>query len=92
MAHSSINEFRLPVNEEMQLHDGINEYLSKAIALSQVALHDDFLNYSDKIVHDYLWALSEMLEKAYEHYRSSLGCSKVSRCTLDTESALAETE
>jgi hypothetical protein len=56
----------------MRAYDKVDEYLSKAIALSQVALHDDFLGYSSQITHDYLWALSEMIEKAYQHLESLL--------------------
>ncbi len=72
MPRHDINEFLSPINEPVHRYDALNEYLSKAMALSQVALHDDFLGYSRQITHDYLWALSEMIEKAHEHLKPLL--------------------
>lgn len=45
-------------------NERLDEYLAKANALIQVALHDEFLDYPDKIIHNYLWVVSEMLERA----------------------------
>ncbi len=89
MADNSLNEFHVPVNEEIRSrsYDGVNEYLSKAMALSQLMIHEDFLNYSEALIRDYLWALSEMMEKAYEHWLSLLDCPNVTHSALDIKSA-----
>jgi hypothetical protein len=38
--------------------------LSQIKALSDIALSDDFLDYDEKIVHNYLWTLSDAVDKA----------------------------
>ncbi len=89
MPHHTINDPHSPVNEPIHGYDAVNEYLSKAIALSQVTLHDDFLGYSRQITHDYLWALSEMIEKAYQHLKPLLPATAYSEVPYYTVDAVS---
>jgi len=45
--------------------EDLNEHLSKASALMQIALHYDFSELPAKTIHDYLWALSDNIQNAY---------------------------
>lgn len=59
--------------EVFSIINDISEMMTKASALIQVALGDDFLNCTRKIQYHYLWALSDFIENA-----QSL-CEKIDR-------------
>ena len=93
MAPRSTNECHSSVNEEMQSHlyDTVSEYLWKAMALAQITIHDEFLNYSNETIHDCLWSLNEMVERAHAHYKLLLNRPNMPHCTLDAKSASTKT-
>lgn len=72
MATHSLNHSSIIVNQQIDSLEAINDHLAKANALIQVALHDDFLDYPGQIIHDYLLALSDILENACDNSAESL--------------------
>lgn len=73
MADHSLN-FSSFVNQQIELQETIRSYLAKAQALIQVAIDSDsFGTFSHKIIHNYLWALSEVVDIACERNENSLG-------------------
>jgi len=65
MATDSLNEFSSFVNQQMVLIEDLYEHLSKASALMQLALHYDFSEFPPEIIHNYLWALGDIIQNAY---------------------------
>jgi len=67
-AFDSIDCFNNPsklsfqITEYLEQQNLILEYLKKAHAKIQIALSEDFLDYSDEVIHYYLWSLSDRLE------------------------------
>lgn len=59
MANRSVNELTWGINQNK-----VNEALLKAEALLQVALHSELQNESPYTLHDYLWALSDLISGA----------------------------
>jgi hypothetical protein len=72
MATDSLNEFSSFVNQQMLSVEDTNEHLSKASALMEVALRYDFSEFSEKTIHNYLWALSDVIQHAYSCSARSL--------------------
>jgi hypothetical protein len=46
------------------LGEKIREYLAKAKALTTVALSEDFFEFHHYLLHDYLWALHDLISRA----------------------------
>ncbi len=64
MADNSLTQLLTLINDQVDSHETLSEYLSKAEALAQVALGDDFFDHPDLTVHYYLWTLSDLLSQA----------------------------
>jgi hypothetical protein len=69
MAKTNINQPTALINHpsslETSLQEKIRENLAKAKALITVALlSDDFFEFRDYLLHDYLWALSDLISRA----------------------------
>lgn len=64
MAERSVPELLPLINQQIDFHETLNEYLAKAQALAHVAMSDDFLDYPELIIHYYLWVLSDVVENA----------------------------
>jgi hypothetical protein len=64
MAELSINQPASLINHSpslISLQERIWENLAKAEALTKVALSEDFSDFSDSTVHDYLWVLNDLI-------------------------------
>ena len=59
MANQSVNELTWVINQKK-----VNEALLKAEALLQIALHSELQNEPAYTLHDYLWALSDLVSGA----------------------------
>jgi hypothetical protein len=84
MAHDSLNLSSF-VNQQIELQENIRSYLAKAQALLQVAINSDYLEDSThKVIHNYLWALSDMVDVACEANENALSTllSKLNPCDV----------
>lgn len=72
MATDSLEEFSSFVNQQMLSIEDLNAHLSKASALMEVALRHDFSDFSKKTIHNYLWALHDVIRCAYKCSAHSL--------------------
>ena len=59
MANQSVNELAWVINQNQ-----IEEALLKAEALLKIALHSELQNEPAYILHDYLWALGDLISNA----------------------------
>lgn len=58
-------------NQEIELKEQLNECLTKAEALANVALGEEFIDHPQSIVHGYPWVLSDLICRArqlYDHF------------------------
>ena len=72
MAEYSVNYLLNLINAQVKLLENINTCLSKAEALAQVALGDNFLDYPNVSIYNFLWALSDIIEQAKSLNEKSL--------------------
>ena len=72
MAEYSVSYLLNLINAQVKLLENINTCLSKAEALAQVALGDDFLAYPEVSIYNFLWALSDIIEQAKSLNEKSL--------------------
>lgn len=80
MANLSLNEFTS--KQQLEYHEMQRNYLSQAEAMIQVALSREFLEFSEHIVHDYLWALSDVIKNARKFNEHSLNFLVRNECTV----------
>src|SRR5580658_2867450 len=64
MANNNPNHFSSFTGQQVNCLETIEDHLAKANALIQVALHEGFLDFSREVIHDYLLAVSDILENA----------------------------
>lgn len=64
MANDSVAHLISLINQQVQSQESLSEHLHKAEAMAQVALGDGFLDCPESITHHYLWALSDLIERA----------------------------
>jgi hypothetical protein len=64
MAQNSLTDLVALINQQANSQEILAECLSKVQALIHVALDDNFLDYENFIINDYLWALSDFIEQA----------------------------
>lgn len=72
MAESNVTQFSSLINQQVESREALNEYLSKAEALTQISMGDDFLEHSPVILHYYFWILSDIIEHAKTMNENSL--------------------
>ncbi len=72
MAEHSITQLLSLINRQLDSQETLNTYLSKAEALMQVAMSDDFLSYPRAATYYYLWAVSDIIEQAQKLNEESL--------------------
>jgi hypothetical protein len=76
MAKTTINQPTTLINNpsslEISLQEKIRENLAKAEALTTVALSEDFFEFQDYLLHDYLWALSDLIKRAIRFNEKAL--------------------
>jgi hypothetical protein len=77
MAENTINQpttlINNPSSSEISLQEKIRENLAKAKALTTIALlSDDFFEFRDYLLHDYLWALSDLIKRAIRFNEKAL--------------------
>jgi hypothetical protein len=58
----------------MELRDKLHEHLSQAAALSYVTSGEDFLNFHQDVLRDYLWTLQNLVISALETYGALDDC------------------
>ena len=73
MAEHSITQLLSLINRQLDSQETLNTYLSKAEAVMQVAMSDDFLSYPRATTYYYLWAVSDIVEQAKKLNEESLG-------------------
>ncbi len=61
MASYSVDQFASLINRQIKLQTEIQDYLVKINAIATVTTGDDFLDWDQSTIHDYLWALSDMI-------------------------------
>ncbi len=66
MAEYSVNYLSNLINEQIESRENLNEFLSKAVALSSITLSGDFLAFPQVTLYCFLWGLSDLVEKARE--------------------------
>ena len=64
MANESLSQLRALINSQIEKHTIIREQLSKAEALTKVALDTDFSEFPQFVIHDYFWILSDLIEES----------------------------
>lgn len=60
------------MKDEISSREILTDHLSKAKAMIHVALSGDFLNFKKLLINDYLWALSDIIERASSMNEDSL--------------------
>lgn len=51
-------------NVQIELKEQLNDCLTNAEALANVALGEEFISYPQSIIHGYLWTLSDLIGHA----------------------------
>jgi len=64
MLDQSLSQYRLLINRQIQVQNSVRDQLSKAEALTKVALETHFLKFPQFIIHDYLWVINDLIEDA----------------------------
>lgn len=64
MAKNSLSDFNSVINQYIDVQEQLLEQLSKIEALINVSLDENFLDYSERTIHDYLWAVSDIARQA----------------------------
>lgn len=75
MAKSSLKQF-LSINHQIELQENLRESLSKAIALMNIALDENFLNYPKLVTELYFWVIFDLLELVRVENQSTLNILK----------------
>lgn len=67
-----MNDISLSDDDNFAARDDLYENLSRAHALICVAMHArDFSEFSEKIIHNYLWAVEQQICAALESYQKA---------------------
>lgn len=64
MAEINVTQFLSIINQELESKESLNEYLSKAEALTHIAMGNEFLDHPAEILYSFLWVLSDIIEHA----------------------------
>lgn len=64
MAENNLTQFLSLINQQVESRETLNEHLSKAGALAQIAMGDDFFDQSPLILHHFVWIMSDVIERA----------------------------
>lgn len=72
MAECSVSQLSSLINQQIDIQENLAEYLYKAEAIANVALSNDFHDYSPSIIHDYIWALCDLINQAKSLSEKSL--------------------
>jgi hypothetical protein len=75
MAKNSLKQFE-SIDHQIELQEKLRESLSKAIALMNIALDENFLNYPKLVVELYFWVIFDLLELIRIENRSTLSILK----------------
>lgn len=71
MAKNSLKQFE-SINHQIELQENLRESLSKAIALMNIALDENFLNYPKLVTELYFWVIFDLLELIRIENKSTL--------------------
>lgn len=63
MAEISVTQLLFLINQQIDIHEALDERFSKAEALLKVLLEGKFLNYTTVIIYYYLWTVSDIIEQ-----------------------------
>lgn len=72
MAEQSLTYLLSLINQQVDAQENLNEHLAKAEALAQVAITTEFLELSESIIYNHLWALSDIVSQAKNLNEQSL--------------------
>lgn len=72
MAEHILDYSVVPLNLSIDVFDNLNEFLTKAKALTHMAFSDQFTEADPKIIHDYLWQLSDLIDGAMGQLKAIL--------------------
>lgn len=71
MAKNSLKQF-VSINHQIELQENLRESLLKAIALINIALDENFLNYPKLVTELYFWVIFDLLELIRVENKSTL--------------------
>ncbi len=63
MTAPSVSQLLSLIKHQIEEHTMIHEQLSKAEALTKVALSTNFSEFPAFVIHDYFWTLSDLVEE-----------------------------
>lgn len=72
MDNLNLNDLLELIDQQKDAGEDVSACLTKAEALINVTLGCDFSDFPEKTIHDYLWALSDIIEKARTLQQASL--------------------
>ena len=72
MATHSVNDVASLINNQIALHEKIQDFLFKAEALASVAVGSDFLDSDQYIISEYLGVLFDLIVESKDLHQSAL--------------------
>jgi hypothetical protein len=72
MAEQSLTHLISLINQQVDAQEKLNEHLAKAEALAQITITTEFLELSESIIYNHLWALSDIISQAKDLNEQSL--------------------
>lgn len=73
MAMISVSDFSFLINQQLKLQQQMEIYLCQLEALIAIArLSDDFTNFNQQTLQNYLWAVSDLIASATNANQQSL--------------------
>jgi hypothetical protein len=64
MADTSVTHLLALIHQQIDYQEDLSNCLSKAEALTKIALSNDFFDCSDEIKHNFLWTLNDIIDNA----------------------------
>jgi hypothetical protein len=85
MGTLSLNEFLPLINRQARIQEKIEEHLIQLEALLNIAmLSDDFYDFSEETLRNYMWATVQLLEKTIKMNKINLrGLFRIRKLTFD---------
>jgi len=63
MADNSVTQLLTLINQQIESQEDLSLHLSKAQALTHIAMDDGFLDYPTSVLQCYLWVLSDIIDQ-----------------------------
>ncbi len=72
MANTSLNEISFLIKQQVAFQEDVQEQLTKAAAIANVALSEDFLDFEQSVIHSYLLVLCDIISTAKDRQEFAL--------------------